>query len=86
MVQSTRESRKTQLSIERFWERGTSAPRIQWEKWRIQVKQAICKGEHNVGHATSIKTNKCTTTGRAKIRNGHRGCNRSSGTESSNPQ
>ena len=41
MAQSARESRKTPLSIEPFWERPTSNPPIRWEKWRIQVKLAI---------------------------------------------
>ena len=38
MAQPARESRKTSLSIEPFWERPTSDPPIRWEKWRIQVK------------------------------------------------
>ena len=41
MAQSARESQKTPLSIEPFWERPTSNPPIRWEKWQIQVKLAI---------------------------------------------
>ena len=40
IAQPARESRKTPLSIEQFWERPTSDPPIRWEKWRIQVKLA----------------------------------------------
>ena len=46
MVQSARESCKTPLSIEPFWERATSEPPIRWEKWRIQAKLAILAGEN----------------------------------------
>ena len=46
MAQSTRESRKTPLSIEPFWERPTSDSQIRWEKWRIQVKLAILAREN----------------------------------------
>ena len=46
MAQSARESHKTPLSIELFWERATSDPRTRWEKWRIQVKLAILGGEN----------------------------------------
>ena len=46
MAQSARESRKTPLSIEPFWERPTSDPPIRWEKWRIQVKLAILAREY----------------------------------------
>ena len=46
MAQSARESRKTLLSIEPFWERPTSDPPIRWEKWRIQVKLAILAREN----------------------------------------
>ena len=46
MAQSARESRKTPLSIEPFWERPTSDPPIRWEKWRIQVKLAILAREN----------------------------------------
>ena len=46
MAQSARESRKTPLSIEPFWERTTSDPAIRWEKWRIQVKLAILAREN----------------------------------------
>ena len=46
MAQSARESRKTPLSIEPFWERSTSDPPIRWEKWRIQVKIAILAREN----------------------------------------
>ena len=46
MAQSARESRKTPLSIEPFWERPTSDPPITWEKWRIQVKLAIISREN----------------------------------------
>ena len=46
MSQSARESRKTPLSIEPFWERPTSDPPIRWEKWRIQVKLAILAREN----------------------------------------
>ena len=46
MAQSARESRKTPLSIELFWERPTSDPPIRWEKWRIQVKLAILAREN----------------------------------------
>ena len=45
MAQPARESRKTPLSIEPFWERPTSDPPIRWEKWRIQVKLAILARE-----------------------------------------
>ena len=41
MAWSARESQKTPLSIEPFWERPTSDPLIRWENWRIQVKLAI---------------------------------------------
>ena len=46
MAQPARESRKTPLSIEPFWERPTSDPPIRWEKWRIQVKLAILAREN----------------------------------------
>ena len=46
MAQSARESRKTPLSIEPFWERPTSDPPIRWGKWRIQVKLAILAREN----------------------------------------
>ena len=46
MAQSTRESQKTSLSIEPFWERPTSDPPLRWEKWRIQVKLAIIAREN----------------------------------------
>ena len=46
MAQSARESRKTPLSIEPFWERPTSDPPIRWEMWRIQVKLAILSREN----------------------------------------
>ena len=46
MAQSARESRKTPLSIEPFWERPTSDPPIRWEKWRIQLKLAILAREN----------------------------------------
>ena len=46
MAQSARESRKTPLSIEPFWEQPTSDPPIRWEKWRIQVKLAILAREN----------------------------------------
>ena len=46
MEQPPRESRKTPLSIEPFWERPTSDPPIRWEKWRIQVKLAILAREN----------------------------------------
>ena len=46
MAQSARESRKTPLSIEPFWERQTSDPPIRWEKWHIQVKLAILAREN----------------------------------------
>ena len=46
MAQSARESRKTPLSIEPFWERLPSDPPIRWEKWRIQVKLAILAREN----------------------------------------
>ena len=46
MAQSARESRKTPLSIEPFWDRPTSDPPIRWEKWRIQVKLAILAREN----------------------------------------
>ena len=46
MAQSARESRKTSLSIEPFWECTTSDPPIHWEKWRIQVKLAILAKEN----------------------------------------
>ena len=46
MVQSARESRKTTLSIEPFWEQPTSDPPIRWENWRIQVKLAILAREN----------------------------------------
>ena len=42
MAQSARESRKTPLSIEPFWE----WPPIRWEKWRIQLKLAILAREN----------------------------------------
>ena len=46
MTQSARESLKTLLSIEPFWERPNSDPPIRWEKWRIQVKLAILAREN----------------------------------------
>ena len=46
MAQSARESRKTPLSIEPFWERPTSDPPIRWEKWRIQITLAILAREN----------------------------------------
>ena len=46
MAQPARESRKTPLSIEPFWERPTSDPPIRREKWRIQVKLAILAREN----------------------------------------
>ena len=46
MAQSARESRKTPLSIEPFWERPTSDPSVRWENWRIQVKLAILAREN----------------------------------------
>ena len=46
MAQSARESRKTPLSIEPFWERTTSDPPIRWEKSRIQVKLAVLAREN----------------------------------------
>ena len=46
MAQSARESRKTPLSIEPFWERPTSDPPIRWEKWRNHVKLAILASEN----------------------------------------
>ena len=46
MAQPARESRKTPLSIEPFWERPTSDPPIRWEKWRIRVKLAILNREN----------------------------------------
>ena len=46
MAQSARESRKTPLSIEPFWEKETTDPPIRWEKCRIQVKLAILAGEN----------------------------------------
>ena len=41
-----RESRRTLLSIEQFWERATEEPTIQWEKWLVQVKLAILAREN----------------------------------------
>ena len=41
MAKPARESRKTPLSIEPFWERPTSDPPTRWEKRRTQVKLAI---------------------------------------------
>ena len=46
MAQSARDSRKTPLSIEPFWERPTSDPPIRWEKCRIQVKLAFLAREN----------------------------------------
>ena len=46
MALSARESRKTPLSLEPFWERPTSDPSIRWEKWRIQVRLAILAREN----------------------------------------
>ena len=46
MAQWPRESRRTPLSIELFWERATSDPPIRWEKLRIQMKLAILAGEN----------------------------------------
>ena len=46
MAQSTRESRKTPLSIEPIWERPTSDAPIRCEKWRTQVKIAIFAHEN----------------------------------------
>ena len=46
MAQPARESRKTPLSIEPFWEQPTSDPPIRWEKWRIQVKLAVLAREN----------------------------------------
>ena len=46
MVQLARESRKTPLSIEPFWERPTSDPPIRCEKWHIQVNFAILSREN----------------------------------------
>ena len=46
MAQSARESRKTPLSIEPFWERPTSDPPMRWEKWRIEVELAISAREN----------------------------------------
>ena len=47
MALPARESRKTPLSIEPFWERATSDPPKRWEKkWRIQVKLAIFATEN----------------------------------------
>ena len=46
MAQSARESRKTPLSIEPFWEWPSSDPPIRWENWRIQVKLAILAREY----------------------------------------
>ena len=46
MAQPARESRKTPLSIEPFWERPSSDPPIRWEKWRLQVKLAILAREN----------------------------------------
>ena len=46
MAQPARESRKTPLSIEPFWEPPTSDPPLRWEKWRIQVKLAIFAREN----------------------------------------
>ena len=46
MAQSARESRKTPLSIEPFWERAESDPPIRWEKRRIKAKLAILAREN----------------------------------------
>ena len=46
MAQSARESRKTPLSKDPFWERLNSDPPIRWEKCRIQVKLAILAREN----------------------------------------
>ena len=54
MAQSARESRKTPLLIEPFWERPTSDQPIRWEKWRIQVKLAILARE-NITVETLLK-------------------------------
>ena len=54
MAQSARESRKTPLSIEPFWERQTSDPPKRWVKWRIQVKLAILARE-NITLATLLQ-------------------------------
>ena len=56
MAQLARESRKTPLSIEPFWERPTSDPPIRWEKWRIQVKLAILARE-NIALDTFLQPN-----------------------------
>ena len=45
MAQPARESKKTSMSIEPFWERPTSDPPIRWEKWRTLVKLAILARE-----------------------------------------
>ena len=55
MAQSVRESRKTPLSIEPFWERAISDPPIRWEKWRIQVKLATFTRE-NITLDTLLQT------------------------------
>ena len=46
MAQSARESWKTPLSIEPFWERPISDPSIRWERWRIHVELAILAREN----------------------------------------
>ena len=53
MAQPARESRKTPLSIEPFWERPT-----RWEKWIIQVKLAILARENiTVIHTATTQAN-----------------------------
>ena len=46
MAQSaTKDSGKSPLGIQPFWEKATLEPPIQWEFWRIQLKPAILARE-----------------------------------------
>ena len=46
MAQSaTKDSGKSPLRIQPFWEKATLEPPIRWEYWRIQLKLAILARE-----------------------------------------
>ena len=48
MAQSaTKDSGKSPLGIQPFWEKATLEPPIRWEFWRIQLKLAILAREGN---------------------------------------
>ena len=68
MAQSARESRKTPLSIEPFWERPNSDPPIRWEKWRISKTSDSRSREYHYRHIATTQTIDCSFASGTEVR------------------